>query len=93
MPYTTTPPIGSRNPRDLWAWMANYEALTGGDVTAIPHNGNLSNGMMLALQDDFADGAPYDAAYAVERQKWERLYEVTQLKGDGEAHPLLSPEG
>jgi hypothetical protein len=92
VPYTTTPPIGSRNPRDLWAWMANYEQVTGGDVTAIPHNGNLSNGMMFALQDDFADGAPYDRAYAEERQKWERLYEVTQYKGDGEAHPLLSPD-
>jgi hypothetical protein len=92
VPYTTTPPIGSRNPRDLWTWMANYERLKGGDVTAIPHNGNLSNGMMFALQDDFANGAPYDRAYAEERAKWERLYEVTQYKGDGEAHPLLSPE-
>jgi len=92
VPYTTTPPIGSRNPRDLWKWMANYEKLTGGDVTAIPHNGNLSNGMMFAMQDDFADGAPLDRAYAEERQKWERIYEVTQYKGDGEAHPLLSPE-
>ncbi len=92
VPYTTTPPIGSRNPRDLWAWLENYEKVTGGDVTAIPHNGNLSNGMMFAMQDDFANGAPYDRAYAEERQKWERIYEVTQLKGDGEAHPLLSPE-
>ena len=92
VPYTTSPPIGSRNPRDLWAWMENYERVTGGDVTAIPHNGNLSNGMMFAMQDDFADGAPLDADYARQRQKWERLYEVTQMKGDGEAHPLLSPE-
>jgi hypothetical protein len=92
VPYTTTPPIGSRNPRDLWSWLENYEKVTGGDVTAIPHNGNLSNGMMFALQDDFADGAAYDLAYAEKRQKWERLYEVTQYKGDGEAHPMLSPE-
>jgi hypothetical protein len=92
VPYTTTPPIGSRNPRDLWKWMENYEKVTGGDVTAIPHNGNLSNGMMFALQDDFADGKAYDREYAEQRQKWERLYEVTQYKGDGEAHPLLSPE-
>jgi hypothetical protein len=89
-PYTTTPPIGSPNPRDLWAWMQNYEDETGGDVLAIPHNGNLSNGMMFALQDDFADGAPLDATYAAQRQKWERLYEASQIKGDGEAHPLLS---
>jgi hypothetical protein len=91
-PYTTTPPVGSRNPRDLWAWMQNYEEMTGGDVLAIPHNGNLSNGMMFALQDDFADGAGYDRSYAEERQKWERLYEATQYKGDGETHPMLSPE-
>ena len=91
-PYTTTPPFGSPNPRDLWAWMENYEKLTGGDVTAIPHNGNLSNGMMFAPQDDFADGKAYDVEYAEQRQKWERLYEVTQYKGDGETHPLLSPE-
>ncbi len=91
-PYTTTPPIGSPNPRDLWTWLENYEAVTGGDVLAIPHNGNLSNGMMFALQDDFADGAPLDAEYARTRQKWERLYEATQIKGDGEAHPLLSTE-
>ena len=91
-PYTTTPPGGSPDPRDLWAWMQAYEDKTGGRVTAIPHNGNISNGMMFALQDDFADGAAYDSAYARNRQKWERLYEVSQLKGDGEAHPALSPE-
>jgi hypothetical protein len=91
-PYTTTPPIGSPNPRDLWIWLQNYEDTTGGSVIAIPHNGNLSNGMMFALQNDFADGQPYDAEYAEQRQKWERLYEATQYKGDGEAHPVLSPE-
>ncbi|AXI56403.1 hypothetical protein C1J05_19515 [Sulfitobacter sp. JL08] len=91
LPYTTTPPVGSRNPRDLWAWLENYENTIGGDVTAIPHNGNLSNGMMFALQDDFAGGAELDAEYAENRQKWERLYEATQMKGDGESHPLLSP--
>ncbi|MDW4500057.1 DUF3604 domain-containing protein [Sulfitobacter sp. D35] len=92
VPYTTTPPVGSRNPRDLWTWMQGYEDKTGGDVLAIPHNGNLSNGMMFAMQDDFDNGAALDADYAEQRQKWERLYEATQNKGDGEAHPLLSPE-
>jgi hypothetical protein len=92
VPYSTTPPVGSRDPKDLWQWLEQYEADTGGEVLAIPHNGNLSNGAMFALQDNFADGAPYDAAYARARSKWERLYEATQIKGDGEAHPLLSPE-
>jgi hypothetical protein len=47
--------------------------------------------MMFAVQDDFAKGAPYDAACAQQRKKWERLYGAVQIKGDGEAHPLLSP--
>ena len=92
VPYSTTPPVGSPNPQDLWKWLQNYEDTTGGDVLAIPHNGNLSNGMMFALQDDFADGKALDTDYAVTRQKWERLYEASQIKGDGEAHPMLSPD-
>ena len=68
-----------------------YEDKTGGQVLAIPHNGNLSNGMMFPEVDDFDGGKALDAEYAKTRQKWERLYEVTQNKGDGEAHPLLSP--
>ena len=92
VPYTTSPPMGSNNPRDLWVWLDNYESETGGRVLAIPHNGNLSNGWMFPMQDDFADGAPLDAAYAEVRQRFERLYETTQYKGDGEAHPVLSPE-
>ena len=92
LPYTTTAPIGSQDPRDLWKWMQNYETETGGDVLAIPHNGNLSNGMMFPVVDDFDGGKPLDKAYGESRQRWEPLYEATQMKGDGEAHPLLSPE-
>lgn len=91
VPYTTSPPTGSFDPRDLWAWMQNYEDISNGDVIAIPHNGNVSNGMMFPLRDDFAEGAPLDAAYAEQRLKWERLYETVQIKGDGETHPVLSP--
>jgi hypothetical protein len=91
-PYTTTPPLGSPDPRDLWAWMENWEQKTGGRMLAIPHNGNLSNGWMFPLRDDFADGAPLDTAYAESRARWEPLVEVTQSKGDGEAHSALSPE-
>jgi hypothetical protein len=89
-PYTTTPPVGSPNPRDLWAWLQNYEKVSGGQVMAIPHNGNLSNGWMFPLVDDFKNGAPLDADYARARIRWEPLAEVTQPKGDGETHPLLS---
>lgn len=89
-PYTTYPP-GSPNPRDLWKWMDAYEAKTGGQVLAIPHNGNLSNGMMFALVDDFDGRKPLDAEYARTRLHRERIYEATQMKGDGESHPYLSP--
>jgi hypothetical protein len=93
VPYTTAPPVGSTNPRDLWAWMENYETVTGGNVLAIPHNGNLSNGLMFSLKDDYVDGSPdLDPAYAEQRQRWEPLYEASQLKGDSEAHPFLSPD-
>jgi len=89
-PFVTIKPIGSDNPVDLWKWMAAYEAKTGGRLLAIAHNGNLSNGRMFPLVDSFT-GKPVDKAYAANREKWERLYEATQTKGDGEAHPFLSP--
>jgi hypothetical protein len=88
-PYTTMKPLGSDNPADLWKWMAAYEQKTGGNVLAIAHNGNLSNGLMFPTVETF--GKKVDRAYAETRMKWERLYEVTQTKGTGEAHPYLSP--
>jgi hypothetical protein len=89
-PYTTQKPLGSDNPRDLWKWMSGYEEKTGGHVLAIAHNGNLSNGRMFPLIESFS-GKPIDREYAETRAFRERLYEVTQIKGDGEAHPFLSP--
>ena len=91
-PYTTTPPLGSPNPRDLWRWMENWEKKTGGKMLAIPHNGNLSNGWMFPLVDNFDEDNPLDDTYLKTRSRWEPLVEVTQTKGDGEAHPLLSPD-
>ena len=79
----------SVDPEDLWTWMEQYNKKTGDDILAIAHNGNLSNGVMFALQN--MNGKPIDREYAQRRIKWEPLYEVTQMKGDGEAHPLLSP--
>lgn len=80
----------SQNPADLWAYMANYEALTGGRVFAHVHNGNLSNG--LAFTAGTFDGTPMDAAHAALRSRWEPIMEITQIKGDGETHPTLSPD-
>ncbi len=89
--YTTQPPLGSPNPRDLWKWLTSYEQKTGGQLLAIAHNGNLSNGIMFPLEAQW-DGTPLDQSYVTERRRWEPLYESTQIKGDGEAHPLLSPD-
>ncbi len=89
-PYTTLPPMGSGNPRDLWKWMQAYNDKTTGSILAIAHNGNLSNGFMFRLNRTY-DGGRVDKEYAETRERWEPLYEVTQIKGDGEAHPFLSP--
>ena len=91
VPYSTVRPLGSPDERDLWKWMSFYEDKTGGRLLAIAHNGNLSNGRMFPVADTFT-GKKYDRAWAEERSKWEPLYEITQIKGDGETHPLLSPD-
>lgn len=85
-PYTT---FQSDDPESLWKWMDAYEKKTGGKILAIPHNGNLSNGLMFAQTT--LSGKPFTKEYAAERQKWEVLYEVAQVKGVSEAHPSLSP--
>jgi hypothetical protein len=81
----------SENAEDLWDYMAAYEKNTGGQVLAIPHNGNLSSGMMFAPKYQ-TDGKPIDKDYAEMRSRWEPIVEVTQSKGTGEAHPFLSPD-
>ncbi len=88
VPYTTAE---SFNPEDLWKWMEQYEKTTGGKVLALAHNGNMSNGIMFPVETNPATGQPLTADYAKNRIRWEPLYEVTQIKGDGETHPMLSP--
>ncbi|MEK9919785.1 MAG: DUF3604 domain-containing protein [Luminiphilus sp.] len=87
LPYSAQ---SSTDPEDLWAALTDYEEITGGEALAIPHNGNLSNGLMWDTVD--YDGDAIDADYAVARMRWEPIAEVTQLKGDSETHPTLSPE-
>lgn len=79
----------SKDPETLWEQLDAYEKNTGGKVLAIAHNGNLSNGMMFA--ETRMNGQPFDETYVKNRIRWEPLYEATQIKGDGEAHPFLSP--
>ena len=91
VPFTMTAPQGSPDPRDLWKYMTNYESKTDGEILAIAHNGNLSNGIMFPLEAQW-NGTKLDETYVTQRSKWEPLYEVTQIKGDGETHPFLSPD-
>jgi len=77
----------SDDPEKLWAFLANYEKKTGGKALAIPHNGNISGGEMFGPRKN---GEPYDLDYANQRNKWEPLYEIMQIKGAGETHPSLS---
>ena len=86
VPFST---FDSQDPAELWKYMDAYAKKTGGQVLAIPHNGNLSNGMMYSAET--FDGKPMDRAYAEARASHEPLLEATQIKGDGETHPYLSP--
>ena len=91
VPYTTQAPIGSTDPLDLYKYLENYEAKTNGAAMAFAHNGNLSNGIMFPVDAQYT-GRKLDKNYVEQRAKWERMYEITQIKGDGEAHPFLSAD-
>jgi hypothetical protein len=80
--------LQSEDPEKLWDFMDNYEKTTGGRMLAIPHNGNISGGLMFSPNDH--EGNPIDADYAARRARWEPLYEIMQIKGAGETHPLIS---
>jgi hypothetical protein len=86
LPLTT---FETQDPMKLWEWMQAYEQKTGGQVLAIPHNGNMSNGRM--FEEKQFDGSPMTREWAEMRVKYEPLYEVTQMKGQSESHPSLSP--
>lgn len=86
LPYSSL--IGS-SPDMLWDYMDAYEKKTGGKILAIPHNSNVSNGLMFQLTGP--DGGPMTADYARRRASREPLVEATQIKGDSESHPFLSP--
>ncbi len=91
VPYTTQEPIGSTDPLDLYKYLEEYEANTKGAAMTFAHNGNLSNGIMFPVDAQYS-GRKLDKSYVEQRAKWERMYEVTQIKGDGETHPFLSPD-
>ncbi|MGH0036626.1 MAG: DUF3604 domain-containing protein [Myxococcota bacterium] len=77
-------------PEDLWAWLGKTSAETGVRFLAIPHNSNISKGQMFA--EKTLRGEAIGADYARLRSRWEPVVETTQIKGDSETHPDLSPE-
>ncbi|MFM2411610.1 MAG: hypothetical protein RL481_2438 [Pseudomonadota bacterium] len=88
IPYDPGP--DQKEPVDkLWDYMDVYEKNSGGKMLAIPHNSNISNGLMFELVGP--GGGPMTAYYARRRAAREPIVEVTQIKGDSEAHPFLSP--
>jgi hypothetical protein len=86
IPYSA---FDSDKPEDLWNWLAATSAQSGAEFIAIPHNSNISGGLMFNEVD--SDGRPITAEYARMRMKWEPVIEVTQIKGDSETDPILSP--
>jgi hypothetical protein len=82
--------VDSSRPEDLWAWLEETSARVGTDFLAIPQNPNVSRGAMFAQVD--SEGRPMTAAYARTRMRWEPVVEVTQIRGDSETHPSLSPD-
>lgn len=86
LPFAAT---NQKVPDQLWDYMEAYERSTGGKALAIPHNSNLSNGLMFMMTD--SSGGPMSAAFAQRRAAREPLVEITQTKGDSESYPYLSP--
>jgi len=86
LPYSL---FDSDKPEDLWQWLKETERRTGASFMAIPHNGNVSKGLMFSEVD--SQGRPINAQYAKTRSRWEPIYEMTQIKGDGETLGDLSP--
>jgi hypothetical protein len=80
--------FNSQDPEDLWAWM-DKERAKGIDVMAIPHNANMSNGLMYDTKT--FSGKALTAAYAQSRSRNEPINEVVQIKGQSMTHPVLSP--
>jgi len=80
----------SQYPEDLWAWLEKTNAETGAEFISIPHNSNISKGYM--FQETTLKGEPITSLYAQTRIDWEPVAEITQIKGDSETHPVLSPE-
>lgn len=88
--YTPFNAFDSSDPLDLWNWLDETSAAVDTRFIAIPHNANVSNGLMYSREN--LDGSPLTAEQAAQRIKWEPVTEMTQIKGDAETHPTQSPD-
>lgn len=86
MPYSS---IQSQYPEDLWAWLGDTAEKFDTAFIAIPHNSNVSKGYMFA--ETTLKGEKITPDYARLRAGFEPLVEITQMKGDSETWPSLSP--
>lgn len=85
-------PFGSYDsdkPEDLWTHLEETRA-NNMQVLAIPHNANMSNGLMYPVKDSW--GKALDETYAKRRMINEPINEIVQIKGQSETHPILSTE-
>jgi Protein of unknown function (DUF3604) len=81
----------SSYPEDLWSWLDETSQRTGADFVAIPHNSNISRGFM--FPDDLTlRGEPITEQWLQARARWEIAVEATQVKGDSETDPAVSPD-
>lgn len=78
----------ARDVEDLWNWL---ETTGGGpqNVFAIPHNSNMSGGLM--FRPSYSNGTAMDAGYAQRRAHNEPLFEMMQAKGTSESNPEFAP--
>ena len=81
----------SSYPEDLWKWLEETSEATGADFVAIPHNSNISRGYMFPAEKRLRD-TPIDRDWIELRAKWETVVEATQVKGDSETDPAVSPQ-
>ncbi len=88
--FTPFSSIDNKDPEALWSVLESWVDATGGQVMSIPHNSNLSDGQ--EFSENRGNGLPIDSLYAQRRNRWEPLIEVTQVKGDSETQPLISPD-
>jgi hypothetical protein len=85
MPFSS---FDSQNPEDLWKYL-ELQRQQGIDVIAVPHNANVSNGLMFDTKD--LTGKPLTREYAERRMGNEPLAEIIQGKGQSDTSPALSP--